>query len=138
MRRDDDPWHVRAACHDHPDADVVFFPTHMQGCGWKRACEAAFLVCYGCLARSECLEDTLTQERGPTRVTALRGVRRHDAAAMWPRDPHPQIGPSQARGELSDAEGMIHLGCADTRGCLAAVRCSLCALLRMRHARGAM
>lgn len=64
MRGDDDPWHVRAACHDHPDADVVFFPTHTQGRGWKRACEPAFIVCYGCPVRPECLEDALARERG--------------------------------------------------------------------------
>lgn len=64
MRRDEEPWHTQAACHNHPDADAVFFPTHTQGRGAKLACEAAFIVCYGCPVRSECLTETLRRERG--------------------------------------------------------------------------
>lgn len=64
MRHDADPWRAQAACRDHPRPDEVFFPTHTQGRGSRRACEAAFIICYGCPVRSECLEDALTQERG--------------------------------------------------------------------------
>lgn len=64
MRRDVDPWHVQAACRSHPQADEVFFPTHTQGRGARRACEAALILCYSCLVRDQCLEDALTREKG--------------------------------------------------------------------------
>jgi len=57
-------WHERAACRDEPD-ERTFFPEPQSGSKTKRDSLASpsvllpVLICLGCPARRECLEEAL-------------------------------------------------------------------------------